>query len=115
LVDRLEALLAHQRREGGIDAPACSNPAPVSSSMRAAGGASILTDSSGAPAGGEFATNSAGHAQSQEMPLGTYMLREMPDSRVQPIPDGEVILDSKHVVVRVENTVAQSGGPYGSQ
>lgn len=64
----------------------------------------------------EFTTDSKGHAQSAEVPLGTYTLRELPTTRpnIAIAADQMVILDSKHEVVVIQNTVTQPGG-YGTR
>ena len=64
----------------------------------------------------ELVTDSKGHAQSGELPLGTYVLRELPSrSDVIPLPDRDVVLNSKHEIVQLENVVSQPGGPYGAR
>jgi len=64
----------------------------------------------------EFTTDSKGHAQSGEVPLGTYTLRELPTNRpnIAVAPEQAVSLESKHEVVIVQNTVTQPGG-YGAR
>lgn len=76
-----------------------------------------LLDSSGSVVS-EFATDSKGHAQSDELPVGTYTLHEVPPDparQIQPAPDQTIELKSKHEVVQVRNTVTQPNPPYGSQ
>jgi Dyp-type peroxidase family len=61
-------------------------------------------------------TNSAGHAQSGDLPMGvSYTLRETNHPQIpnlQPAPDIEFTLDARRKVMRVMNTVSQPG-PYG--
>jgi len=66
----------------------------------------------------EFVTDSKGHGQSDELPLGTYTLRELPNPNrpdVQVVGDQQVVVDSNHLVVQVQNTIVQPGGGYGSR
>ncbi len=74
-----------------------------------------LIDQNGAVVA-EFTTDSKGHAQSPEVPLGTYTLRELPTNRLNIAVAGDqsVTLDSKHEVVVVQDTVTQPGG-YGTR
>lgn len=66
----------------------------------------------------EFVTDSKGHGQSDELPLGIYTLRELPNPNrpeVQSVADQQVNLDAKHVVIQVQNTIAQPGTGYGNR
>lgn len=68
----------------------------------------------GQPVGGEFETDSAGHALSDEIPTDAdYSLEELaPPPPFQPPPPIPFRLDAKRKVLRVENRVPPGGGGY---
>lgn len=75
-----------------------------------------ITDLQGNPVGGQFTSNSHGHALSDEIPLGDYQLTELPPGAPQPtIPAAAPVsftLHSAQAVVKVRNQLPPAAGPY---
>lgn len=73
-----------------------------------------VTDASGAQIGGEFATDSAGHALSDDLPVDVDLLLEelAPPPGVQAPAPLPFRLTSAREVVRVDNVIIQGGGGY---
>jgi len=72
-----------------------------------------LTTLDGAPVGGVFTTDGVGHALSDEVPIGDYLLTELPPraplTAIAPMP---VTLKSAHEAVQVTNTVPPGTPTY---
>jgi Dyp-type peroxidase family len=68
------------------------------------------------PVGGVMTTDSKGHARSDEIPTGSYVLREThsPRSDLAPVGDIPFTLDRNRLTIRVVNHV-QGAGPYGAR
>lgn len=73
-----------------------------------------VTDAKGAQIGGEFATDSAGHALSDDLPVDVDLLLEelAPPPGVQAPAPLPFRLMSAREVVRVDNVIIQGGGGY---
>ena len=72
-----------------------------------------VVDASGTVVGGEFTTNAAGHARSDEFPIGVPLrLEETVAPGTQPAAPIEFQLDDSNLVIPVTNTVP-AGSPYG--
>ncbi len=74
----------------------------------------VVAAATGQPVGGEFETDSAGHARSDEIPTDAdYTLEELaPPSPFPPLPPIPFRLESKRKVLRVENHVPAGSGGY---
>lgn len=91
-----------------------SNGQPVPAELGGFG-FQLFDQTSGQPVGEVFTTNSAGHAMSGKVDVGTtVILREVSVlPGFTPAGDISVALDGAHAVVQVTNTVQSGGSGYG--
>ncbi len=72
----------------------------------------------GATVGRPFTTNSHGHALSDEVEVGEYLLTEFPpvppQPTMQPPAPQPFTLNSAHAVLRIENRLPVGTNPYGA-
>jgi Dyp-type peroxidase family len=61
------------------------------------------------PVGSPFQTNAAGHARSEKLPAGDYLLQETAPATFQAVAPFQVKIDKKATPLAVPNTVAQPG------